>query len=291
MTATNVWQMWEHYSSIRNLDGPHNGLPQVQERALSPEEEQKQKAKLVQTSYVMPWMIDAVTNSLPFFTDRQTIKRTLEECKGNINDAVSKLLDQEEGWSISSQPESSSVEREPDSDEDALNGPNKKQDRRSSRANRQQRDPDTKRALSRLAPYRQAANSNTSDDSEASSDPAQEGSVVYGDMEDVIQVKQQDDVKPETPPRPSPRIRLNPGKPPSDAHAGKTMSRKPGSARITARDKRDMKKMAQKAARKERQQAAIDGGIDPKIKAGIALRSQGVTNTPPIESGFRTLFI
>ncbi|KAF2103285.1 cysteine proteinase, partial [Rhizodiscina lignyota] len=106
-----AYHTWEHYSTIRNLDGPHTGLPHVRVKALSPEEEKAQKEKLEQTPVVAQWMIDVVTKSLPFLADKLTIKKTLEETKGNIDLAVSKLLDAEDGGFTSSAQESSSVER------------------------------------------------------------------------------------------------------------------------------------------------------------------------------------
>ncbi|KAK4998310.1 hypothetical protein LTR66_002427 [Elasticomyces elasticus] len=130
-----AYHVWEHYSSIRNLDGPHTGLPHVQVRALSEEEELRQKEKLAQTPRVQPWMIDNLAQALPYLADKAFLRRTLEDCKGNFDLAFTKLTD-EEGGSVSSAQESSSVEREHDSDDDAYDGPNKKQDRRLSRATR-----------------------------------------------------------------------------------------------------------------------------------------------------------
>jgi hypothetical protein len=81
-------------------------------------------------------MIKAVTTSLPHLIDQATIRKTLEECKGNVDDAVSKLLDsdylssQPSSPGALSSPGSSSVEREPDSDDDEIYGPNKRQNRR-----------------------------------------------------------------------------------------------------------------------------------------------------------------
>jgi hypothetical protein len=78
-------------------------------------------------------MVNVVISSLPYLADREKIKKTLEECKGSIDTAVSILLDAEERASVSSQPGSSSTERDPDSDDEYI-GPKKKQDRRMSRA-------------------------------------------------------------------------------------------------------------------------------------------------------------
>lgn len=92
--------------------------------------------KLAQTTHVLPWMVNVVVQSLPYLADRATIHKTLEECKGNIDNAVSKLLDAEDISSTSASQGSSSVERDPDSDDDEYCGPKKKQDRRLSRATR-----------------------------------------------------------------------------------------------------------------------------------------------------------
>ena len=129
-------QTWEHYSSIRNLTGPHAGPPMVKNIPMSAEAQKEAEAALAKSSYVLPWMVTVVMESLPFCADRAVIHKTLEECKGSVDLAVSKLLDSEYQSSSSSRRGSSSVEREPDSDDDSYSGPNKKQDRRLSRAKR-----------------------------------------------------------------------------------------------------------------------------------------------------------
>jgi hypothetical protein len=136
-TAHIAYHSWEHYSSIRNLDGPHTGPPNVTARVLTPQEEQLQKEKLARTPQVLPWQIDVVEKSLPFLADKPTIKRALEASRGDINAAVSRLLDAEEEHAnssigSSSYQESSSVERDQDSEDDVHAGPKKRQDRRRS---------------------------------------------------------------------------------------------------------------------------------------------------------------
>lgn len=128
--------VWEHYSSIRNLDGPHTGLPRVKQSYGFAEAEKAQKKKHSNT-HVLPWMVNIVTKSLPYDTNRKTIIQTIEECGGNVDAAISKLLDSDELSSASSARASSSVEREVDSDdEEPVRGPKKRQDRRLSRAAR-----------------------------------------------------------------------------------------------------------------------------------------------------------
>lgn len=104
----------------------------------NPSEVTDADTKLATTPFVQPWMVRVVMQSLPWIGDEQLINKILEECKGNIDAAVSKLLDAEERSSTSSGHGSSSVDREEDSDdEDIFSGPKKRQDRRLSRAKRQ----------------------------------------------------------------------------------------------------------------------------------------------------------
>lgn len=57
----------------------------------------EQEQKLASTSYVLPWMEGVVASSLPYIADMAKIRQALEECKGSIDEAVSRLLDAEEG--------------------------------------------------------------------------------------------------------------------------------------------------------------------------------------------------
>ena len=81
-------------------------------------------------------MINVIIESLPYYADRAMVQKTLEDCKGSVDLAVSKLLDSPCHSSASSRRGSSSVERDHDSDEDNYTGPKKKQDRRLSRVKR-----------------------------------------------------------------------------------------------------------------------------------------------------------
>ncbi|PSK38075.1 hypothetical protein B9Z65_1266 [Elsinoe australis] len=290
-----AYHNWEHYSSIRNLDGPHTGPPNVQLKPLSQEEEAQQKKKLENTSPVQPWQINALLNSLPFLVDKQYAKKVLEDHRGDINAACSKILDSEDGGSASSAQESSSIEREPDSDDEFLHAPNKKQDRRMSRNSRPKPAAYDQSRLAPLSSFSDNGSQESADSVESdglsSTDVSRHSQQDLPTIDrDTITVKSEGGQNVEPSKRPL-RIKLNPPKPPSDAQ-GKSRQKQTGPRRISARDKKDMKKQAQKAARKERQQIAARGGVaSDKMKTGMALRSQGVTETPPIESGFRTLFI
>ena len=316
---------WEHYSSIRNLDGPHTGLPQVRLRSLSPEQERNQRERLEKTSYVLPWMIDTVAKSLPYLTDKVTIKRTLENCKGSVNEAVSRLLDAEERGSISSAQESSSVEREADSDEEALNGPNKKRDRQIGRArrvhmrNRKQQSHDMASKLaandasqssfasassfeshsalrSSITPPRSADNSPPTCPEEADHDYDNSETE---DSDWVPSYKSSSRTSTSALHRTGPvRIKIHPPKPPDkekpdSGKSGRTAQKQSGpqNHRPTAREKKDMKKAAQKAARKQRAQAeAAASRAHVSAKLPILIKERGV-NTPAIECGVKTLYI
>lgn len=295
-----AYHLWEHYSSIRNLDGPHTGLPQVKPKVLSMEEEQRQREKLAQTPHVLPWQIDVVSKSLPYLADKPTIKRALEAANGDVNVAVSNMLDEQEYGSTSSQQESSSVERDHDSDDDMHDAPNKKQDRRMSRASKAQRarSKESKHALSRLATYDGSQESVGSWESENSSipEPSQQSTFTQPAEIEGIEPRVKDEgstsaSRSESPAKPSIRLKLHPPKPPAPLQrVGKTQQLQPG-PRLTARDRKDIKKQAQKAARKERQQAATRSGrTQSPSKAGLALRQKGMTETPPVET-LRTLYI
>lgn len=291
-----AYHIWEHYSSIRNLDGPHSGLPHVAPRVLSPAEEAKQREKLEQTPHVLPWQVDVVAKSLPFLADKPTIKRALEAVKGNVDLAVSNLLDMEENGSISSQPESSSVERDQDSDDEAHHGPNKKQDRRMSRASKGQkpRSAASKHALSHISAYDGSQESIGSWESEGSSVPegSQQSTVTQPTEQDDSDTRPKtEDASRSTSPTKKPvRLKLLPPKPPPE-RGGKTQQRQPG-PRVSARDRKNMQKHAQKAARKERAQADAKGQLraESPSAAGLALRQKGMTETPPVET-LRTLWI
>jgi OTU domain-containing protein 3 len=85
-------------------------------------------------------MITNVQRSMPRYIDDLMARRALEQCNGDVDAAVEKLQDMEDGSSVSSHNGSSgSAERDLDSDDDSNSGPKKKQDRRLSRATKAMR--------------------------------------------------------------------------------------------------------------------------------------------------------
>ncbi|KAI9880624.1 MAG: hypothetical protein M1830_001975 [Pleopsidium flavum] len=337
-----AYHIWEHYSSIRNISGPHTGLPHVKATFLSPQAEAEHKDKLSKTPYVLPWMVNVVTQSLPYLADRATIQKALEDCKGSIDNAVSKLLDAEERGSLSSAQESSSVEREPDSDEEALSGPNKKQDRRLSRATRtvlKEKEEQRKRDLAlRLKdpkppktnghiPHEEEGNKHETDPKYEDADETEEEDwrdATFKDSESASASASASDYSSTnnnttTTSRPKPNgVKLKLSQPKRDLPNGiptillnnnntntttisgpKTQQKQqsPKPKRVTQRDKRDIKKAAQKAAQKERRQGvavgkAINGTAGLKGGGGVSLvLKNGKENTPAIEAGIKTLYI
>ncbi|MCJ1311976.1 hypothetical protein MMC25_005650 [Agyrium rufum] len=135
--------VFEHFSSIRNIDGPHApSLPHVSPKTLTATAQCQNEEKLANAPRVQPWMVETVMNSLPYLkVDREMVRRTIEECKGSVDAAVSKLMDADERGSNtpSTQGSSGSIERDVDSadeDDELAAGRKKRQDRRLSRATR-----------------------------------------------------------------------------------------------------------------------------------------------------------
>lgn len=95
-----AYHTWEHYSSIRNLAGPYAGLPDVKPVVPNPTADSAAAAVEAQKGkegrkYALPWMVDTVMLSLPFLATEEEVAKALEECKGDVNEAVGRMLDQQ----------------------------------------------------------------------------------------------------------------------------------------------------------------------------------------------------
>lgn len=95
-----AYHTWEHYSSIRNLAGPYAGLPDVKPIVPNPTADSAAAAVEAQKGkegrkYALPWMVDTVMLSLPFLATEEEVAKALEECKGDVNEAVGRMLDQQ----------------------------------------------------------------------------------------------------------------------------------------------------------------------------------------------------
>jgi OTU domain-containing protein 3 len=279
----------------------------VQPSYLSIEDEKRQKEKLAETPVVLPWMIETVTSSLPYLADRKAITKALEENKGNIDKAVSQLLDAEEQASMSSQAGSSSAERDPDShDEAQIDGPNKKQDRRLSRATRnmlksseEKRERNIAIRRSRLLESSHPPMDLVKEEEDftalATKEPLPASDEDWNPISDP---SDNDDNNSEysEPPRPTlkfshrtydPSI-SNSAPPSTSAKHPSLPNRATHRKKPSARERKDMKKAAQKAAAKERKQASnrsAAGGITN----GVTMRVGSNGNTPVIN--IKTLYI
>ena len=106
----------------------------IQDTPVSVEVQNEAHIALNTSPGILPWKINIVLKSLPYHLERSAAQKALEDCKGDVDLAVSQLLDNQSESSASSRCGSSSVER--DHDDEEYSGPKKKQDRRLSRAKR-----------------------------------------------------------------------------------------------------------------------------------------------------------
>ncbi|KAE9963002.1 hypothetical protein BLS_009222 [Venturia inaequalis] len=285
---------WEHYSSIRNLDGPHSGLPAVAWKAISPEDQQGGQAPK-KPEYAAEWKIHTVKQSLPFLTDPQVIARALEDCKGNVDNAVSMLMDADQEGSVSSTQGSSSIERDQDSDDEGIYGPNKRanhsRQRRAARNAMRVRGQERRDMAARLAQndgsqesVSQGISSLEIPDSQANSPR-----VTLADDEEWTPDKSDGIATPDPTNRPV-RLKINVPEKPSD---GKTSLRLSGprARPLSARERKEQKKSQQKAARKVRAQQAAKGQLSGAGKDNLPILTKPKAATPVVEGGMRTLYI
>ncbi|KAH8808962.1 hypothetical protein F5884DRAFT_733691 [Xylogone sp. PMI_703] len=128
---------YEHFSSVRNINGPFTGLPDVHDN--EPSSQDSERRDSVATPTLAPWMIKTVESSLPYYIDPDIIRNTLIACQCDVDETVSRIIELNRSSPTSlgsgSRSGSSSVERELDSqDEDQIYGPNKRQNRKESLA-------------------------------------------------------------------------------------------------------------------------------------------------------------
>lgn len=217
-----------------------------------------------------------LSKSLPYIADEATIHRALEQCRGNMDATFNMLLgDDSEARSVSSSTQdSSSAEREHEDDKRGIYRHRARQNKRRSIR------------LTKTAARSLSQDSGPGTDSDNSTDLSSSGAALSTD-----------ELSGSTSGRVTTRLTL------SSAYrqdmvddnmsvlaSGRPTTKRAGPLRMTARDKKELKKQAQKAARKQRQQELV-GVPSSKLQAGMAPREKATGNTPPIESGLRTLFI
>ncbi|KAL8653436.1 MAG: hypothetical protein Q9210_002093 [Variospora velana] len=128
---------YEHYSSIRNIQGPHSGIPHTEPLYESIEAAAEAKEQLTKAPYIASWMVDVVLQSQSVLEDRAVIQKKLEAANGDVDVVVESLIETQQAWSSPGASDgSSSISRDQDNDDEEYTGPKKKQDRRLSRASR-----------------------------------------------------------------------------------------------------------------------------------------------------------
>jgi hypothetical protein len=298
-------------------------------------------------------MIKNIMTATPHLNlDEAAIRKKLEENGGSLDTTLSKLLDS--GYLSSNPPSpgsysqsgSSSIERDPDSDDDEIYGPNKRQNRRMSLATKTSRksnglptivDPDLQeiptieltepdsQTSSKLPVYTQLpplTQLPVKSDLPISSQEVAE--MMYGkptahktrkvngdddwapsddDNDDDFKLEEDDDVGSSysassrsasvsfgstPPPRPTIKLKFN-------TRNNKSMQKQhgPQKKKPTARERKDLKKAAQKQARKESKRAANGTNTHPQLATSTSINQNGNRNSPPMEQviGMKTLYI
>lgn len=98
-----AYHIWEHYSSVRNSDGPHSGKPNV--RAVSSGEADTASSKLAAESKgssalgnVPQWKYDVIVKSLPYAvpaSQTQHVVDVILNNQGDISRSVEQLLEED----------------------------------------------------------------------------------------------------------------------------------------------------------------------------------------------------
>ncbi|KAL8959799.1 MAG: hypothetical protein Q9193_003394 [Seirophora villosa] len=128
---------YEHYSSVRNIQGPHSGIPHTEPLYESIEAAAEAKEQLAKAPYIASWMVDVVMQSQSVVEDRAIIQKKLEAANGDVDAVIESLIESQLTWSSPGASDgSSSISRDQDDDGEDHTGPKKKQDRRLSRSSR-----------------------------------------------------------------------------------------------------------------------------------------------------------
>jgi len=118
---------------VRNINGPFSGPPNIPKFDLG---EGDSSANAARNTVIHDWMVKSVMTALPDLANEEIIRNALVENYGNVDNAVTYLMDLQyssnpptPGSLSPSQSGGSSIERDYDSDEDEIYGPNKRQNR------------------------------------------------------------------------------------------------------------------------------------------------------------------
>ncbi|KAL1998646.1 hypothetical protein VTN02DRAFT_5805 [Thermoascus thermophilus] len=94
-----AFHSFDHYSSVRNVHGPHTGLPCIpnSKAAASTKQDIQEKGTAGSGTVVdiaTPWKISFIQEGLGGRYDYDTIVEMLQQCRGDIERAFSNLLDE-----------------------------------------------------------------------------------------------------------------------------------------------------------------------------------------------------
>jgi hypothetical protein len=171
------------------------GLPHVQATVPASQYTEAEGTPSEHTK-VDAWKVKAVTGFLPHLIDEAAVIKALEQNDGDINNAVSKLLDAEYISSQSSTPAtlsspgSSSIERDSDSDDDELYPPSKRQNRTIKSDKSILNEDGVLRMEEALAHSRSSVELGTDSDSEAIQAPHKKGSRLIKKIKTLRKVEQ-----------------------------------------------------------------------------------------------------
>ncbi|TGZ82363.1 hypothetical protein EX30DRAFT_347709 [Ascodesmis nigricans] len=106
---------WEHYSSVRNRNGPHSGPPNVSPRPATPRTVEAAEERLATSTPFQPWMENAVSTALPYSESSDVIKATLRHFNYDVNETTVHLIEKwehENGVDSDPQESDSSPQKE-----------------------------------------------------------------------------------------------------------------------------------------------------------------------------------
>ncbi|PYH91762.1 hypothetical protein BO71DRAFT_384876 [Aspergillus ellipticus CBS 707.79] len=103
-----AYHEFHHYSSVRNVKGPHKGLPHVL-KADEAAEKAASAATPTTVDMATPWKISAIQEGLGGKFDQETIVEMLQQCRGNIDRAFMNLLGDGTSTSLADAPTSKAI--------------------------------------------------------------------------------------------------------------------------------------------------------------------------------------
>lgn len=294
------------------MDGPHDGRPQIKAEALTPtpERDASASASLSNASAVQPWQVTMVMGSCYFPVSHDAAVRALEAQRCNPNNAVDLLMTEYEAQANSStqSTQSSSVERDLGTANERNGGPLKKQDRRLSRTTKSVLRHKNQRKKEEIA-NKLCSQSDDSLDALINAQPApprRRGHMRYvvpedsdSDFETPPPLKDSDTSSsseysmPSQSQQPKLTIKLTSNKLKFKAGSPKGPSKNqiPPKRLVSARDKRTVKKQAQKAAAKGRKQLSLNPMPKMDTSSPPPAADQHAANHPTMTTGLKILHI